>query len=181
MIARSGLFRITCAATCLAAIFAAPAVAAELKSYDFEQAEFLEESAAGLVPRRRDRGAEGPRAARGAGDADLADRTASQPQEDQVAAGLQDRSLRQRHSRGAADGLGRQGDLVRRLVRRRQCLCDHGQGRQAEVKTILKGLQMPTGVAFKDGSLYVVAINKLLRYDNAEANLDKLPAAGRRL
>ena len=44
-----------------------------------------------------------------------------------------------------------------------------------EVKTILKGLTMPTGIAFKDGSLYVVAIDKLLRYDNAEDHLDKLP------
>ncbi len=43
------------------------------------------------------------------------------------------------------------------------------------VKTILKGLNMPTGVAFRDGSLYVVAINQLLRYDNAEANLDNMP------
>ena len=34
---------------------------------------------------------------------------------------------------------------------------------------------MPTGVAFRDGALYVVAIDKLLRYDNAEANLDKMP------
>ena len=45
-----------------------------------------------------------------------------------------------------------------------------------EVKTILKGLTMPTGLAFKDGALYVVAIDKLLRYDNAEDNLDKMPA-----
>lgn len=43
------------------------------------------------------------------------------------------------------------------------------------VKTILKGLTMPTGLAFKDGALYVVAIDKLLRYDNAEANLDHMP------
>ena len=43
------------------------------------------------------------------------------------------------------------------------------------VKTILKGLNMPTGIAFRDGALYVVAINKLMRYDNAEANLDKMP------
>jgi glucose/arabinose dehydrogenase len=45
-----------------------------------------------------------------------------------------------------------------------------------EVKTILKGLTMPTGIAFKDGALYVVAIDKLLRYDNVEDNLDKMPA-----
>ncbi len=44
-----------------------------------------------------------------------------------------------------------------------------------EVKTVLKGLTMPTGLAFRDGALYVVAIDKLLRYDNAEDHLDKLP------
>jgi len=30
---------------------------------------------------------------------------------------------------------------------------------------------MPTGLAFKDGALYVIAVDKLIRYDNAEANL----------
>ena len=45
-----------------------------------------------------------------------------------------------------------------------------------EVKTVLKGLTMPTGLAFLDGSLYVVAINKLIKYENAEANLDNLGA-----
>jgi glucose/arabinose dehydrogenase len=49
------------------------------------------------------------------------------------------------------------------------------QGGKRSVKTILKGLNMPTGIAFRDGALYVIAINKLLRYDNAEANLDKMP------
>ncbi len=44
-----------------------------------------------------------------------------------------------------------------------------------EVKTIIKGLTMPTGVAYQDGSLYVVAIDKLLRYDNPDANLDHMP------
>ena len=34
---------------------------------------------------------------------------------------------------------------------------------------------MPTGVAFENGSLYVVAIDKLLRYDDAENNLDNMP------
>ncbi|MDO9714817.1 sorbosone dehydrogenase family protein, partial [Paracraurococcus sp. LOR1-02] len=41
--------------------------------------------------------------------------------------------------------------------------------------TILKGLNMPTGVAFRNGSLYVVAIDKLLRYDNAESQLENMP------
>src|SRR5262249_51182657 len=48
------------------------------------------------------------------------------------------------------------------------------QNGQKTVKTVLKGLKMPTGVAFRDGALYVVAINQILRYDNAEANLDNL-------
>ena len=48
---------------------------------------------------------------------------------------------------------------------------------ERQVHTILKGLNMPTGIAFRDGALYVVAIDKLMRYDNAEANLDHMPAA----
>jgi len=47
---------------------------------------------------------------------------------------------------------------------------------ERQVSTILKGLNMPTGLAFRDGALYVVAIDKLMRYDNAEANLDHMPA-----
>src|ERR1700759_3920136 len=43
-----------------------------------------------------------------------------------------------------------------------------------QVKTILKGLNMPTGLAYQNGALYVIAVNKLIKYDNAEANLDKL-------
>ena len=34
-----------------------------------------------------------------------------------------------------------------------------------EVKTILKGLNMPTGLAFKDGTLYVIAVDKLIKYE----------------
>jgi glucose/arabinose dehydrogenase len=41
-----------------------------------------------------------------------------------------------------------------------------------EVKTLLQGLTQPNGLAFKDGSLYVFAINKVLRYDNIESKLD---------
>jgi len=47
-------------------------------------------------------------------------------------------------------------------------------GGKREVKTVLKGLNMPTGLAFKDGALYVIAVDKLIKYDNAEANLDNL-------
>src|SRR4029453_4289314 len=41
-----------------------------------------------------------------------------------------------------------------------------------EVKTLLQGLTQPNGLAFKDGSLYVFAINKVFRYDNIESKLD---------
>src|SRR6201988_2505864 len=41
-------------------------------------------------------------------------------------------------------------------------------GGKKEVKTILKGVNMPTGLTFKDGALYVIAVEKLIRYDNAE-------------
>ena len=51
------------------------------------------------------------------------------------------------------------------------------KGGKKEVKTILKGLNMPTGLAFRDGALYVIAVDKLLKYENAEANLDKMPEA----
>src|SRR6266481_6431352 len=50
------------------------------------------------------------------------------------------------------------------------------QGGQKTVKTIVKGLKMATGVAYRDKALYVVDIDKIYRYDNAVANLDHLDA-----
>jgi len=41
-----------------------------------------------------------------------------------------------------------------------------------EAKVLLQGLTQPNGLAVKDGSLYVFAINKVLRYDNIEGKLD---------
>src|SRR5437764_2316940 len=49
------------------------------------------------------------------------------------------------------------------------------QGGKKTVKTILKGLNMPTGLAYRDGALYVITVDKLIRYDNPEDNLDKMP------
>ncbi len=43
------------------------------------------------------------------------------------------------------------------------------------VKTIATGMNMPNGVAFKDGNLYVAEVNKIWRFDNIEANLDNPP------
>ncbi len=45
------------------------------------------------------------------------------------------------------------------------------------VKPILTGMKMPTGVAFRKGALYVADIDKILKYDNAEASLAKMPEA----
>jgi glucose/arabinose dehydrogenase len=50
-----------------------------------------------------------------------------------------------------------------------------GPDGQKVVKPFITGLRMPTGVAFQDGALYVVDIDKLYRYDNPEANLEKAP------
>ena len=41
-----------------------------------------------------------------------------------------------------------------------------------EVKTLLQGLTQPNGLAFKDGALYVFAINRVFRYDGIEDKLD---------
>ena len=46
------------------------------------------------------------------------------------------------------------------------------QGGKREVKVLLQGLTQPNGLAFRDGSLYVFAINRVLRYDNIEDKLD---------
>ncbi len=44
-----------------------------------------------------------------------------------------------------------------------------------EVITIASGLKMPNGVAFRNGSLYVAEVNRVLRYDNIEAKLKNPP------
>ena len=41
--------------------------------------------------------------------------------------------------------------------------------------TIASGLHSPNGVAFKDGSLYVAEISRVLRFDNIEKSLGKSP------
>ncbi|MGE3317835.1 MAG: sorbosone dehydrogenase family protein [Candidatus Berkiella sp.] len=44
-----------------------------------------------------------------------------------------------------------------------------------KVKVIAKGLHLPAGVAYKDGALYVSAVDRILRFDNIEDNLDNPP------
>jgi glucose/arabinose dehydrogenase len=48
--------------------------------------------------------------------------------------------------------------------------------RTDKILIIASGLNMPNGVAFRDGSLYVAEINRILRYDNIEKRLKNPPA-----
>ena len=41
---------------------------------------------------------------------------------------------------------------------------------------LAKGLNMPNGVAFRNGSLYVAEVNRILRYDQIESRLENPPA-----
>ncbi|MFY9514659.1 MAG: PQQ-dependent sugar dehydrogenase [Rubrivivax sp.] len=52
---------------------------------------------------------------------------------------------------------------------------DQGGGKR-EVKTLAEKLFLPNGIEFHKGSLYVATPKDITRYDNIEANLDKLPA-----
>ena len=46
-----------------------------------------------------------------------------------------------------------------------------------EPSTVASGLQLPVGVAYGDGSLYVSAVSRILRYDDIEKRLANPPAA----
>src|SRR3954447_15411172 len=46
-----------------------------------------------------------------------------------------------------------------------------------EVITIARGLNMPNGVAFRDGALYVAEVNRVTRYDGIESRLANPPKA----
>ncbi|HXL65247.1 MAG TPA: PQQ-dependent sugar dehydrogenase, partial [Xanthobacteraceae bacterium] len=49
------------------------------------------------------------------------------------------------------------------------------EGGKRTVKPVIEGLTVPTGVAFRDGALYVADINKLYKYADAETNLGSMP------
>ncbi len=50
-----------------------------------------------------------------------------------------------------------------------------GDQKADSVRLIDEGLNLPSGVEFRDGALYVGAVDKILRYDNIEAMLDQPP------
>ncbi|MGE5814016.1 MAG: PQQ-dependent sugar dehydrogenase [Acidobacteriota bacterium] len=47
--------------------------------------------------------------------------------------------------------------------------------RADRVVTIASGLSMPSGIAFRDGSLYVAEISRVIRFDGIESKLDNPP------
>ena len=49
------------------------------------------------------------------------------------------------------------------------------RGGRREVKVVAKGLHRPNGVAFKDGTLYVAELSRILRFDHIEDRLDNPP------
>jgi glucose/arabinose dehydrogenase len=51
-----------------------------------------------------------------------------------------------------------------------------GEPGKRVTKTILSGLELPNGIEFNKGSLYVATPKQITRYDNIEDNLDKPPA-----
>ena len=50
------------------------------------------------------------------------------------------------------------------------------QGRAKAVHTIASGLQMPVGVAYREGRLYVSAVSRILRLDGIDDRLSDPPA-----
>ena len=76
------------------------------------------------------------------------------------------------HPGGRTMVLGDKGTMFMgtRLIGRVYAITDNNGKR--EVKVLLQGLTQPNGLAFKNGSLYVFAINKVFRYDNIEDKLD---------
>lgn len=63
----------------------------------------------------------------------------------------------------------RSGDKVYAVVDR------NNDQKADETYVIASGLNMPNGVAFRNGSLYVAEVNRVLRFDNVEENLKTPP------
>jgi len=70
-------------------------------------------------------------------------------------------------------GCGRviRGGVRELAIRRWQGVCDRRQGRKAPGKTIAR-TQPPQRLEFYRGALYVATAERVIRFDNIEANLD---------
>jgi glucose/arabinose dehydrogenase len=76
------------------------------------------------------------------------------------------------HAAGRTMVMGSKGTMFMgtRVIGRVYAITEKNGKREAKV--LLQGLTQPNGLAFRDGSLYVFAINKVFRYDNIEDKLD---------
>src|SRR5262245_63918697 len=50
------------------------------------------------------------------------------------------------------------------------------KGSEREVKTIAKGLNLPNGIAFKDGTLYIAEVSRITKMVGIEDKLDNPPS-----
>ena len=64
---------------------------------------------------------------------------------------------------------------TRRLGNVYAVLDEDGDHAADRVLTLASGLNMPNGVAFRGGDLYVAEVNRVLRYDDIEADLETPP------
>ena len=64
---------------------------------------------------------------------------------------------------------------TRRLGNVYAVLDEDGDHEADRVLTLASGLNMPNGVAFRGGDLYVAEVNRVLRYDDVEADLETPP------
>ena len=74
--------------------------------------------------------------------------------------------------------LGDKGTLFvgSRSARRVYAVVDSdGDHKGDRIHTIANGLAMPSGVAFRDGALYVAEVSRVIRFDNIESNLESPP------
>lgn len=74
--------------------------------------------------------------------------------------------------------LGEQGTVFvgSRRVGKVIALLDSNNDGKADKQFIIDSdLNMPSGLAYKDGALYVAAVNRILRYDNIESQLSSPP------
>ena len=51
----------------------------------------------------------------------------------------------------------------------------HRDGRATQILTVASGLNMPNGIALRDGALYVAEVNRILRFDDIEKRLEAAP------
>ena len=51
-----------------------------------------------------------------------------------------------------------------------------GDGVAEQRYVVAQNLYLPNGVAYRDGALYVAEVNRIIRFDNIEANLENPPA-----